>query len=194
MAHWPTATRWLSPSGCASLDESDLVRAARQGDKSAFQQLIFQYDRLVLTFALNVTQSEENAKQIYERVFLKAFSSLPAHALETSLFVWIYRIAANCCQQFLLDESREKRQASRVHRSRHSYSATPAASAVEKTSAMDYRFSQLSARERVVFVLAHFGHLRATTIAEILELPEISVKEALMRAVYKLSTSAESSA
>lgn len=46
----------------------------------------------------------------------------------------------------------------------------------------------LSVRERLVFVLAHYSRLRIGTIAEILNVPEVSVKNALSRAFYKLST------
>lgn len=189
MAHWASTTNRVLEPGCASHDEWNLARAARQGDKSAFQQLIFRYDRLVLTFALNVTRSEEDARYIYQRVFLRAFNSLSSETVECSLFVWIYRIAADCCQQFL--SSGEKFDPV-VRSTSPSHGAS--ASLTNHSDRPGHLLSQLSVRERLVFVLAHHGRLRARTIAEILKIPEDSVKDALLRAIYKLRNSMNESA
>jgi RNA polymerase sigma-70 factor (ECF subfamily) len=183
MAHWPSATQWSLSAGGRG-NERDLVRAARLGDKEAFQQLIFRYDRLVLAFSLHVTRSEEEARRIYERVFLTAFNCLADATAEPSFFIWIYRIAARCCQEHLQKESKPSW-------TRHWHQSQSQKLRVERPK--DARtetqlFSRLSIRERLVFVLAHYSRLRIGTIAEILNVPEVSVKNALSRAFYKLRT------
>lgn len=191
MAHWQSTTNWAPDLSRSAFNEADLVRAARYGDKVAFQRLISQYDQLVLTFALNVMQSEDDARDIYEEVFLQAFRALPAQSMETSLFVWIHRLAACCCERRLSRSIRSntvvpfRTSAHSPSTSRHSVKDGSAAYA----DTLPLRFSQLSTRERVVFVMTQCSRLRASTIAEILQVPELSVKQALMRAVYKLSAS-----
>ncbi len=177
MVYWAGATNLgLQPSD-ESCSEPELVRAAQAGDKRAFQQLVSGYDGMVLTLALNLTRSELAARAIYERVLLHAFQAIPAKELEQSLFLWMYRIAAQCCHDFLLHQER------RIH---------PLPSRASQSSeAVRCRLGDLSIRERLVFVLFHHAHLRARTIVEILNVPERSAKDALVRAVYKLRAGTE---
>lgn len=184
MAHWPSATQWNLGAEAWS-NERELIRAAQHGDKAAFQQLIFRYDRLVLALGLHVTRSEEEARRIYERVFVTAFRRLPDANAEASFFIWIYRIAARCCQDYLQGEARP---ASRTSRWRRTCTKTPEGAPAKDTTQEGVLLSRLSVRERLVFVLAQYSRLRLRTIAEILNIPEASVQDALARAFYKLNT------
>lgn len=49
----------------------DLIQRAKQGDMGAFEQLVFRYDKQVLTIAARYVQSSEDAKDIYQEVFLR---------------------------------------------------------------------------------------------------------------------------
>src|SRR5947209_3554151 len=97
----------------AGVDNSQLIRAAQQGDSAAFEQLVHQYDRAVLRVAIRLTGSPEDGQDIYQEAFLRAYIKLPRFRFECSFYTWIYRIVTNLC----LDHLRRKR----LH---HSYSTT----------------------------------------------------------------------
>ena len=55
----------------------DLIQRAKQGDMGAFEELVFRYDKQVLTIAARYVQSSEDAKDIYQEVFLRVYRALP---------------------------------------------------------------------------------------------------------------------
>src|SRR4051812_12585491 len=58
------------------INDADLIREAQQGNKAAFEELVRQYDTAVLRLALHLTNSEADAKDIYQEAFLKAYRNL----------------------------------------------------------------------------------------------------------------------
>ena len=78
-----------------------LVRQAQQGDTAAFEELVRQYDRVVLRLAMNITGSQEDAQDIYQEAFLRAYVNLNRFRFECSFYTWIYRIATNLCLDHL---------------------------------------------------------------------------------------------
>jgi RNA polymerase sigma-70 factor (ECF subfamily) len=77
-----------------------LILAAQRGDRAAFQELVYDYEPLVLRVALNVTGSQEAAQQIYCRVFKDAFVSLGQLDSGSSVFIWLYRILCRRCVEY----------------------------------------------------------------------------------------------
>src|SRR3989442_2925237 len=83
------------------VDDSDLVRQAQHGDAIAFEQLVQNYDRTVLRLALNITRSWEDAQDIYQEAFLRAYRNIGRFRFECSFYTWIYRIVTNLCLDHL---------------------------------------------------------------------------------------------
>jgi RNA polymerase sigma-70 factor (ECF subfamily) len=77
------------------VDDDQLIRAAQQGDATAFEQLVQQYDRAVLRLTVHLTGSEEDGQDIYQEAFLRAYIHLARFRFECSFNTWIYRIATN---------------------------------------------------------------------------------------------------
>src|SRR6201997_3829105 len=86
------------------VDDSALIRQAQQGDTSAFEELVRQYDRAVLRLAIHLTGSPEDGQDIYQEAFLRAYINLASFRFECSFYTWIYRIVTNLC----LDHLRKK--------------------------------------------------------------------------------------
>src|SRR5689334_16765534 len=63
-------------------DNSSLIREAQGGDCLAFEELVRQYDRAVLRLALHLTGSEDDAQDIYQEAFLKAYKNLSSFRFE----------------------------------------------------------------------------------------------------------------
>src|SRR5262252_3883041 len=83
------------------VDDTMLVRRAQQGDTAAFEELIRNYDRSVLRLAMHLTDSTEDAQDIYQETFLRAYRDIARFRFECSFYTWIYRIATNLCGDYL---------------------------------------------------------------------------------------------
>jgi len=185
-------------------DEQVLVRQAQAGNRPAFEELVRRYDRDVLRLALNLLRGSEDARDVYQEVFLRAYRNLSRFRFECSFYTWIYRIATNVC----LDHLRRKntRREEQAPESPDADSAAPdffdrqtehrAAANPERhffgqelgrhiTAALD----GLSPRERMVFELKHYEGLKLRVIGDMLGTSEETVKNSLFRATRKLRAS-----
>src|SRR3954470_452860 len=72
-----------------------LVEAARAGDVSAFEQLIKRYDRNVFRIANHITQNREDAEDVVQDAFLKAYQKLDQFQGNSKFYTWLVRIAVN---------------------------------------------------------------------------------------------------
>ena len=134
--------------------EAPTSGAAQRRDREAFEELVYDYEPLVLRVALNVSGSHEAAQQIYCRVFKDAFVSRSQLNSGTSVFIWLYRILCRRCVEHCqnhLDviegDSPESDFRSRLRRA--ICSLTPTA--------------------RVVFQLKQYEGLKIGTLAEIFD-------------------------
>src|SRR3954463_13268025 len=82
-------------------DDSLLIREAQRGDRAAFEELVRQYDQAVLRLALHLTGSEQDAQDVYQEAFLKAYRNVGSFRFECSFYTWIYRIVTNLCLDHL---------------------------------------------------------------------------------------------
>ena len=76
-------------------DELQLVRAAKAGDVGAFEQLVKRYDRNVFRIANHITHSREDAEDVVQEAFLKAYSNLEKFQEQSKFYTWLVRIAVN---------------------------------------------------------------------------------------------------
>ena len=68
------------------VDDTVLVRQAQQGDTVAFEELVRNYDRSVLRLAMHLTDSTEDAQDIYQETFLRAYRSIDRFRFECSFY------------------------------------------------------------------------------------------------------------
>jgi RNA polymerase sigma-70 factor (ECF subfamily) len=180
--------------------ENDLIREAQQGSRTAFDTLVRQYDQAVLRLALHLTGSEQDAEDVHQEAFLKAYRYLGNFRFECSFYTWIYRIVTNLCLDLLRRrKSRREDQAVMIDSSGEEMdllnnvsderaSANPDRELNRKflgeriLSALD----ELTPRERMVFELKHYQGLRLRTIGEMLNTTEETAKNTLFRATRKL--------
>ena len=76
-------------------DESVLVNAARKGDVSAYEELVRRYDRNVFRIAQHITQNREDAEDVVQDAFLKAYQNLGQFQGQSKFYTWLVRIAVN---------------------------------------------------------------------------------------------------
>jgi RNA polymerase sigma-70 factor (ECF subfamily) len=87
--------------------DSELVRAARHGDKKAFEELVERYQRKIVSVALGMVHNREDAIEIAQETFVKAFENLERFKGESSFYTWLYRIVVNRAIDF---QRRERRR------------------------------------------------------------------------------------
>ncbi|PYX86270.1 MAG: RNA polymerase subunit sigma-24 [Acidobacteria bacterium] len=184
-------------------DDTMLVRQAQQGDTAAFEELVRQYDRVVLRLAMNITGSQEDAQDIYQEAFLRAYMNLNRFRFECSFYTWIYRIATNLCLDHLRRQHMRNRDmiTERYNEDEEDNSVmdrvadqSPTASPERALRSRELRdrilraLRRLSPRERMVFELKHYQGLKLQTVAVMLNTTENTIKNTLFRATQKLRT------
>ena len=76
-------------------EELTLVQAAKKGDDSAFEELVRRYDRNVFRIAQHITQNREDAEDVVQEAFLKAYGNLAQFQEQSKFYTWLVRIAVN---------------------------------------------------------------------------------------------------
>src|SRR5499425_3527828 len=76
-------------------DEMALVQAAKGGDVAAFEELVRKYDRQVFRIAQHITQNREDAQDVVQDAFLKAYEKLDQFQGNSKFYTWLVRIAVN---------------------------------------------------------------------------------------------------
>jgi len=79
----------------AFTDESALVSRAKQGDGLAFTQLVDRYDRKIFRLAKHITQNQEDAEDVLQDTFLKAYEHVGEFQEQSKFYTWLVRIAVN---------------------------------------------------------------------------------------------------
>jgi RNA polymerase sigma-70 factor (ECF subfamily) len=88
--------------------ELAVIRRVQRGDANAFEYLVAAYEKNVYNLALRMTGNPEDAEDMAQEAFLKAYSSLDSFRGDSKFSVWLYRIVSNVCLDFL--RKQKKRQ------------------------------------------------------------------------------------
>jgi RNA polymerase sigma-70 factor (ECF subfamily) len=191
------------PQSQSRINDADLIREAQQGNKAAFEELVRQYDSAVLRLALHLTNSEADAKDIYQEAFLKAYRNLGSFRFECSFYTWIYRIVTNLSLDYLRRKQVRKEDAPVLtdeHGDEYSLldqvaddraGASPERQLMKREMAkrIGAALTKLTPRERMVFEMKHYQGLKLRTIGEALNTTEETAKNTLFRATQKLRAS-----
>lgn len=87
--------------------DNTLVLAAKQGDTQAFEQLILQNQSKVYNLAYRMTGNSEDALDVSQEAFIKAWQALPNFKGESSFSTWMYRLTSNCAIDLLRKHKRK---------------------------------------------------------------------------------------
>ncbi len=186
----------------ARVQDAELIREAQNGSRAAFDVLVRQYDHAVLRLAMHLTGSEQDAQDIHQEAFLKAYRHIGSFRFECSFYTWIYRIVTNLCLDHLRRRKTRKEDsavmidaAGEEHDTMINVSDERAMANPEReldrkilSRQIQAALEKLTPRERTVFELKHYQGLRLRTIGEMLNTTEETAKNTLFRATRKLRT------
>jgi RNA polymerase sigma-70 factor, ECF subfamily len=187
-------------------EEHGLVRKAQAGDRLAFDELVRRYDRDVLRLATHLVHRPEDARDIYQESFLRAYRNLHRFRFECSFYTWLYRIVTNTALDSLRRRSTHREDQAPATNDMESgpgptdffdRQPEPRAAANPEKSFLGQEIGKhienamglLSPRERLVFEMKHYQGLRLRAIGEMLGTSEETVKNSLFRATRKLRAS-----
>ena len=181
-------------------EDDDLIREAQRGERSAFDALVRRYDQSVLRLALHMLGNEQDAQDVHQEAFLKAYRHLGNFRFECSFYTWLYRIVTNLCLDHLRRRKSRREDAATVidvhgeemdlmaNVSDTRAMANPARELDRKRMGerIQEALSKLTPRERMVFELKHYQGLKLRTIGQMLNTTEETAKNTLFRATRKL--------
>ena len=181
-------------------EDDDLIREAQAGHRTAFDALVRRYDQSVLRLALHMLANEQDAQDVHQEAFIKAYRHLGNFRFECSFYTWLYRIVTNLClDQLRRRKSRREDPATVLDASGDEMDllsnvsddramANPARELERKVMGenINLALDKLTPRERTVFELKHYQGLKLRTIGEMLNTTEETAKNTLFRATRKL--------
>src|SRR5581483_7962365 len=85
----------MTVSSQTGVDESVLVAQAREGDTQAFGELVRRYETKIFRLAQHITQNREDAEDVLQETFLKAYEHLDQFQGNSKFYTWVVRIAVN---------------------------------------------------------------------------------------------------
>jgi len=178
-------------------EDAELLRAVQQGDATAFRGLVEKYQNRVYGMVYGMLRNREDARDITQEAFVKAYKNLGSFRLESSFYTWLYRIAMNLA----IDHVRKRKR-------RKTTSFEDEIGARDETGAIDEIHHQDSPRralerkqlyvrimeamdklpedQRQVVLLRELEGLSYKEIAEVMAIPEGTVMSRLYYARRKL--------
>jgi RNA polymerase sigma-70 factor (ECF subfamily) len=89
-----------------TITDEELVTRSRGGDLDSFNQLILRWERPIYALAYRVIGREEDARDVCQETFLRAFRALPGFKGQAKFSSWLYRIALNLCRDWIRRQRR----------------------------------------------------------------------------------------
>jgi RNA polymerase sigma-70 factor (ECF subfamily) len=180
------------PTG-APIDDDAIVRA-RAGDAEAFRELVDRHSRAVFRVAYRVTGTVEDAEDVVQETFLRAYRQLDRFESRANFGTWLHRIASNCAVDLLRSRPRREmaeedstlERLSGADDDRQGPSPERTMIGVQIRERIGGALQRLTAMERAAFTLRHFEGLSIDEISRMLGLRTNATKHSIFRAVRKM--------
>lgn len=185
-APWRRRTNFFSAGQYFVKVEEDatLVLRCREGDRDAFEQLVVRYQRPVFNVALRMLRNRQDALDVAQTAFLKAFEHLGDYDPAFRFYSWLYRIAINESLNTLA--LRKPRGELDANTADDGADPDRLAEGDQALDAIEDALMRISPELRTVTILRHITQLSYEQIAETLGLPEKTVKSRLHSARERL--------
>jgi len=174
------------------IEDQRLIKLAREGDQKAFETLLKKYRNLVYHVMIKMVRNPQEAEDLSQEAFIKAFNALASFNEEFAFSTWLMKIATNNCIDYLrkkklrtysIDEPIQYKE-EQVQVELPDHDPTPEKQLLneERRILINEAIQSLPPRYRHVIVLRHQEEKSYEDIAEILKLPLGTVKARIFRA------------
>jgi RNA polymerase sigma-70 factor (ECF subfamily) len=178
-----------------SWTDEELVARSIEGDLESFNQLVLRWERPIFALAYRVIGREEDARDVCQETFLRAFRAIKGFKGEAKFSSWLYRIALNLCRDWIRRERRAPLVqapegldpmdlAAEIPSPAESLDET--VSRREMTSAVARAMAMLPDEQRTAIILKEYHGLTFQEIADLLECPLSTVKTRLYQGLNVL--------
>ena len=172
------------------MNEIEVVQLAQQGNPNAFRQLFEENKHRVFTLAFQYTKNKEDAEDILQETFIKAYHSLNKFKAQnnTNFSSWLYRIGINASIDHLRKNKMKKdnyidSDSLPNSSSEDGFSQPEHVNRIKEIrTKLDLTLNQLPKGQRMVFILRHYQQMSVKEIADYMKCTEGSVKKQLFRA------------
>ncbi len=178
-----------------ALDESAWVERARRGEEAAFEAIYQRYERRIYAYVYRMMGNPEDAFDLTQETFIKAYQALPrlSPEQELNLSAWLHRIASNTCLDLLRRrrliswlpwEHERERGEGVAEPASHDRGGDPEDSYMQQETSKQVQgtLRQMSARNRMALVLKEYQGLSCDEIADVMQVSRGAVKSILFRA------------
>jgi len=180
-----------------ALSDNQLILNAQKGDMAAFEELVYRYDRHVLNIAKSFRNDDDDAKDIYQEVFIRVFRGLKNFQFKSEFSTWLYRITTNVCISY----QRKKKNHDSIDREIGSDDDdnTTFAENIKSDSITDNlavgsdlskyinkALETLPPQQKMAFTLKFYQEYKIKEIAEIMQCNEGTIKRYLFTATNKM--------
>ncbi len=171
--------------------DSELVQRAKAGDKGAFDLLVTRNEGRVYGLCLKMLGNPEDAEDVLQEVFVKAYQSLPSFREESAFSTWLYRIATNACLMRIRKKKLETvsldqptNAGEEATRDVPDWTNDPSSQLMDEElrTVLAQHINELAPDSRIVFVLRDIHGLTTDDTASVLGLTPPAVKSRLHRA------------
>lgn len=177
-------------------EELRVVERVRSGDADAFEALVLEHQKKVYNLALRMVGSEEDAKDMAQEAFIRAYSSLDSFRGDSKFSVWLYRLTSNVCIDFLRSRGRkqtvsltvedEDEDPAELEIPDERFSPEKALEKRELRESVSRGLETLSPEYRQILLLREISGMSYEEIGKALDLEEGTVKSRIFRARKKL--------
>lgn len=181
------------------VSEYELIKAAKSGNDSAFEELIYHYDKSVLAIALNFVRDRDTAKDIYQDVLIRVYRGLKNFEMRSEFSTWLFRITTNVCLTYVARKKMHTKLSEFENYQPEDYESSNSQELIydgispeEETTGNDVSdivnaaVETLSPKQKITFVLKHYEGYKIREISEMLGCKEGTVKKYLFDAVKNL--------
>lgn len=163
------------------------MRQAQAGSERAFNELVLKYRKNVYLTAVGMIGDADDAEDIAQDVFVKAYESLSLFRGDSAVYTWLYRITVNLC----LNRLRKRKVRSffgleEISQTLAVPEAAESAELQELNKRLRKAISELPEKQRAVFILRHFHELPHAEIAKIMDRDVGTIKANYFQAIQKL--------
>lgn len=164
--------------------DAELVRRCLDGDKQAFGTLVEQYQRVLFNVALKIVRDADDAADVTQSVFVKAYENLHRYKPKYKFYSWIYRMTVNAALNFSKRHSRLTSLETQTIESR----TTPADDYArgELSDRVEEAMFELAPEDRAILSLKYTAELSYRDIAYVFDVAEKTVKSRLYTARQRL--------
>lgn len=180
------------------LSDTELIIQAQKGNQNAFEELVYRYDRNVLSVALKYANNEDDAKDLYQEVFIRVYRGMKNFRFESEFSTWLFRITTNVCLTYksrskehlkvsidndLDDDEKEISSRELVY---EGSSPEEISSGANIGELVNEAVESLSPKQKMTFILKHYEGYKIREIAEMMNCKEGTVKKYLFDATKNL--------